>query len=180
MERYYGKKPIIYTTVDFYQAMFIDGELSEYPIWIRSTKHRPSVKYGNRAWHFWQYQSDGWVRGIPTRVDRNAFYGDTKDWQTWLKTNGIGAELRPAHGFLTLRVVCESDAHFFSCSPFSCRRVRRHCGADQILEGGLVDRLALAEVDGAPRIPFQTGIEQVFRGLSSAAPRAKVSFTTCL
>jgi lysozyme len=87
MERYYGKKPIIYTTVDFYQGI-IEGALTEYPIWIRSTKHRPSVKYGDRAWHFWQYQSDALVNGIPTKVDRNAFYGDAQDWQNWLKGNG--------------------------------------------------------------------------------------------
>jgi lysozyme len=90
MERYTGKKPVIYTTVDFYGSI-IEGALHEYPIWIRSTKHRPSVKYGDRAWHFWQYQSDAWVRGIPTKVDRNAFYGDTKDWQAWLSTNSFAS-----------------------------------------------------------------------------------------
>ncbi|MTV30394.1 hypothetical protein GJ654_05230 [Rhodoblastus acidophilus] len=91
MERFYGKKPIIYTTVDFYEAMFSDGEMSEYPMWIRSTKHHPAVRYGNRPWHFWQYQSDAWVHGIPTRVDRNAFYGDEKDWRNWLQNNTFAA-----------------------------------------------------------------------------------------
>jgi lysozyme len=90
MERFYGKKPIIYTTVDFYSSI-IEGELTDYPIWIRSTKHRPSVKYGDRAWHFWQYQSDALVHGIPTKVDRNAFYGDAKDWQKWLQINGYAS-----------------------------------------------------------------------------------------
>ncbi|HUO53951.1 MAG TPA: GH25 family lysozyme [Rhodoblastus sp.] len=90
MERYYGKKPVIYTTVDFYQAI-IDGALHDYPIWIRSTKHRPSVKYGDRAWRFWQYQSDAFVQGIPTKVDRNAFYGDEKDWQQFLRSNVTAA-----------------------------------------------------------------------------------------
>jgi len=52
MERHYGKRPIIYTTVDFYQAILADGSLSEYPIWVRSTKYHPSVKYGGRAWRF--------------------------------------------------------------------------------------------------------------------------------
>jgi lysozyme len=89
MERFYGKKPVIYTTVDFHEAILYDNALPEYPMWIRSTKQRPSAKYGDRNWHFWQYQSDGWVKGIPTRVDRNAFYGDTKDWQAWLNTNGF-------------------------------------------------------------------------------------------
>ncbi len=87
MERYYGKKPIIYTTVDFYEAILADGALSEYPIWVRSTKHRPHVRYGSRQWHFWQYQSDGAVPGIQGKVDRNCFHGSAKEWQTWLAAN---------------------------------------------------------------------------------------------
>ena len=38
MERHYGKRPIIYTTVDFYEAILSDGAFSDYPIWVRSTK----------------------------------------------------------------------------------------------------------------------------------------------
>ena len=87
MERHFGKKPIIYTTVDFYEAILSDGALSEYPIWVRSTKHRPHVRYGSRKWHFWQYQSDGAVPGIVGKVDRNCFHGSAKEWQTWLAAN---------------------------------------------------------------------------------------------
>jgi lysozyme len=78
MERYYGKRPVIYTTVDFYEAILSHNELSEYPIWVRSTKYSPHVKYGSRKWHFWQYQSDARVPGIATLVDRNAFHGDRR------------------------------------------------------------------------------------------------------
>ena len=42
MERHYGKRPIIYTTVDFYAAILSDGALMDYPIWVRSTKHHPA------------------------------------------------------------------------------------------------------------------------------------------
>ena len=49
MERHYGKRPVIYTTVDFYQAILADGAFSDYPIWVRSTKYHPSVKYGSGA-----------------------------------------------------------------------------------------------------------------------------------
>ncbi len=83
MERHFGKRPMIYTTVDFYQAILADGALSDYPIWVRSTKYHPSVKY-NRPWHFWQYQSDGSVPGIRGKVDRNAFYGSPKDWKAFM------------------------------------------------------------------------------------------------
>jgi lysozyme len=45
MERHYGRRPIIYTSVDFYEAILSDGAFSDYPIWVRSTKHHPAVKY---------------------------------------------------------------------------------------------------------------------------------------
>src|SRR6516225_2895282 len=89
MERHYGKRPIIYTTVDFYQAILSDGALMEYPIWVRSTKHHPAVKFGSRAWHFWQYQSDGRVPGIGGKVDKDAFYGTKKQWDAFLKEPGV-------------------------------------------------------------------------------------------
>jgi lysozyme len=85
MERHYGKRPVIYTTVDFYQAILADGAFMDYPIWVRSTKYQPSVKYGPRPWHFWQYQSDGSIAGIQVHVDRDAFFGTEKQWEAFLR-----------------------------------------------------------------------------------------------
>ena len=85
MERHYGKRPIIYTTVDFYQAILADGAFMDYPIWVRSTKYHPSVKYGPRPWAFWQYQSDAHVDGIGVKVDRNAFSGTREQWEAFLR-----------------------------------------------------------------------------------------------
>ena len=85
MERHYGKRPVIYTTVDFYQAILADGAFMDYPIWVRSTKYQPSVKYGPRPWHFWQYQSDGSIAGIQVHVDRDAFFGTQKQWDAFLR-----------------------------------------------------------------------------------------------
>ena len=45
------------------------------------------MKYGSRAWHFWQYQSDGRVRGIGGDVDKDAFYGTKERWDAFL---GLG------------------------------------------------------------------------------------------
>ncbi|MDT2022720.1 GH25 family lysozyme [Methylocella sp. CPCC 101449] len=84
MERHYGKRPVIYVTVDFYQAILSDGEFSDYPMWVRSTKHPPHVPYGSRRWVFWQYQSDGYVPGIRGKVDKNAFAGSESQWRAWL------------------------------------------------------------------------------------------------
>ena len=80
MEQAFGKKPVVYTTVDFYQAILDPNELSDYPIWVRSTKYSPHVRYGQRKWHFWQFQSDAHIPGIRGNVDRNAFHGDQRQW----------------------------------------------------------------------------------------------------
>ena len=84
MERHYGKKPVIYSTVDFYEAILSPNELEDYPIWIRSTKYSPHVKYGSRNWHFWQFQSDARIPGIVGNVDRNAFRGDHQQWLAFI------------------------------------------------------------------------------------------------
>ncbi|HXZ15468.1 MAG TPA: GH25 family lysozyme [Roseiarcus sp.] len=97
MEHHYGKRPVIYTTVDFYQAILADGAFENYPIWVRSTKFHPSVKYGGRVWRFWQYQSDGYVPGIGGKVDKDAFSGTVEQWAAFLREPGAGqAEVRPA------------------------------------------------------------------------------------
>jgi lysozyme len=83
MERTYGKRPVIYTTVDFHRDV-MQGEFNDYPVWVRSVKYHPSVKYGARRWKFWQHTAEGRVAGIRGNVDRNAFNGTTKDWQMWL------------------------------------------------------------------------------------------------
>jgi lysozyme len=84
MERHYGRRPVIYTSVDFFEAILSDGAFMDYPIWVRSTKHHPSVRYGSRKWHFWQYQADGSVPGIVGHVDRNVYYGSPAQWQAFL------------------------------------------------------------------------------------------------
>ena len=83
MERHYGKRPIIYVTVDFYQHVMHPGEFADYPVWVRSVKHSPPVTYPGRRWAFWQYQSDGYVPGIRGKVDRNAFAGTREQFYAW-------------------------------------------------------------------------------------------------
>jgi lysozyme len=84
MERYFGKRPVIYTSVDFYEAILSDGAFADYPMWVRSTKHHPSVRYGSRPWVFWQYQADGRIPGIAGKVDRNVFHGSESEWREFL------------------------------------------------------------------------------------------------
>ncbi|WP_158806966.1 GH25 family lysozyme [Beijerinckia sp. L45] len=89
MEQAYGKRPVIYTSVDFHRDV-LNGEFMSYPIWVRSVKTYPTVKYGNRRWHFWQHTAQGAVPGVHGYVDRNAFYGSVTDWQNWLQPNPQG------------------------------------------------------------------------------------------
>lgn len=92
MERHYGKRPIIYSSVDFYQAILHSDALAEYPIWVRSTKYHPQVRYGNRKWTFWQYRSDGRIPGISNAVDQNTFNGSWTEWRSWLSSQtGLAA-----------------------------------------------------------------------------------------
>jgi len=84
MERAYGKRPVIYTSVDFHRDVMVN-EFTDYPIWVRSVKYHPSVKYGNRRWHFWQHTAEARVPGIHGFVDRNTFNGSARDWLAWLR-----------------------------------------------------------------------------------------------
>ena len=89
MERAYGKRPVIYTSVDFHRDV-LQGEFQDYPMWVRSVKYYPTVKYGDRQWHFWQHTATGTVPGIRGYVDRNCYYGSLDDWQTFLSKASQG------------------------------------------------------------------------------------------
>ncbi|MBL8587812.1 MAG: glycoside hydrolase family 25, partial [Methylobacteriaceae bacterium] len=84
LERHYGKRPVIYTTVDFYEGILHPHEFTDYPMWVRSTKYPPQVKYPGRKWVFWQYQSDAIVPGIVGKTDRNVFHGNARQWKAFL------------------------------------------------------------------------------------------------
>jgi hypothetical protein len=38
--------------------------------------------------------------------------------------------------------------------------IERHCSADEILQGRLIDLVAFVDVDGAPDIPVEAGVEK--------------------
>jgi lysozyme len=61
-------------------------------------KYQPSVKYGPRPWHFWQYQSDGSIAGIQAHVDRDAFFGTQKQWEAFLRDEESGLRRSDSRG----------------------------------------------------------------------------------
>lgn len=83
-EAHYGKKPIIYTDINFHEDV-LEGtsEFDDYPFWIRSTAARPEKRYHNRPWEFWQFTTTGRVPGIVGDVDRNAFFGTEQQFAAW-------------------------------------------------------------------------------------------------
>jgi len=84
VERHYGQKPIIYTTVDFHADNLADGALPGYSYWLRSVTAQPVYKYGNRPWTFWQYTGTGLAPGFQGEVDINVYNGSRSQWQKWL------------------------------------------------------------------------------------------------
>lgn len=86
MERYTGKRPIIYTDITFHRDV-LEGELPDYPHWLRSTAAEPEQRFANRRWMLWQFTSTGRVPGVRGDVDRNAFYGSQAEWASFLATD---------------------------------------------------------------------------------------------
>jgi lysozyme len=75
VERHYGRKPIIYTGVDFYNRV-LGSEFDDYPLWIAHYLKRDNPKI-YRKWTFWQFSETGTVNGISSKVDFNVFHGDS-------------------------------------------------------------------------------------------------------
>jgi len=90
MEQHTGKRPIIYTDINFHRDI-LEGELLEYPHWVRSTAAEPEHRYDNRRWTMWQYTTTGRLPGITGDVDRNAFYGSKDDWAQFAQ---VGCDTR--------------------------------------------------------------------------------------
>ena len=84
LERYYGKRPVIYTTVDFYRDSNI-GQLKNTEFWLRSVADPPRKTYPGQKWTFWQYTGTGVVPGVKTPVDINVFAGSLDQWRAWPK-----------------------------------------------------------------------------------------------
>jgi lysozyme len=75
VEAYYGVKPIIYTSADFYKQ-YLNAEFDEYPLWVAHylQKNKPRIY---REWDFWQHSEQGRVNGILSKVDFNVYSGDS-------------------------------------------------------------------------------------------------------
>ena len=73
LHRYYGQRPIIYTTVDFYR----DGNLRSWPGEFGCARSRTTrVSYPGQRYTFWQlYRHRAGAEGISGNADLNVFAG---------------------------------------------------------------------------------------------------------
>ena len=83
LEGYYGKRPIIYTSVDFHEDN-LNGYFQNYHFWVRSVAAPPSKTFADRRWAFWQYTSTGVIPGIDSETDINVFAGSRANWNNWV------------------------------------------------------------------------------------------------
>ena len=88
VEKGTGKRPIIYTTPDFYDDNDM-GRFEGYDFWLRSTAAHPSERYPHERWTFWQYTGTGKIPGIEGKADINVFRGSAEDWKKWLKKHKV-------------------------------------------------------------------------------------------
>lgn len=79
---HYGKRPIIYTSVDFHRDN-LEGAFQDHHFWVRAVAQHPSEVYPERRWAFWQYTSTGVIPGIGGETDINVFAGSVKNWEKW-------------------------------------------------------------------------------------------------
>jgi len=84
IERHYGKRPIIYTSVDFFEDNGL-WRFKGYPFWLRSVAGHPDDQYNNHPWVFWQYTGTGVLPGIKRNADINVFSGNSEAWRGWLE-----------------------------------------------------------------------------------------------
>ncbi len=78
VEKQYHKKPILYSTYEFYEYYLI-GHFNNYPIWIRDIFKKPKL-IDNRNWTFWQYANRARIPWIENYVDLNVFNGNEDEF----------------------------------------------------------------------------------------------------
>ncbi|OIQ30218.1 MAG: glycoside hydrolase [Alphaproteobacteria bacterium MedPE-SWcel] len=83
IKAHYGRRPVLYTTVDFYRDTGI-GQLKGVDFWLRSVAGHPEQVYPGAQWRFWQYTGTGSVPGVEGDVDLNVFAGTADSWLQWL------------------------------------------------------------------------------------------------
>jgi lysozyme len=76
----YAKTPVVYTTSDFQKQYLARMPVAR--LWLREVFLTP-----RQPWLFWQFSPRGQLRGVPTFVDLNVFYGGLTEFQHIIQTS---------------------------------------------------------------------------------------------
>ena len=71
LTQYYGRKPMIYTFVNFYNKHFAGAGLEDYPLMIAFYRDAQPELSDGRKYVIWQYTSHGDMPGVDGNVDRS-------------------------------------------------------------------------------------------------------------
>lgn len=88
VEKHYGVKPILYTSVSFKKSYLDSPEFDQYPLWL-AHYYVPELKYKGK-WCFWQHSDRGKVDGIDEKVDVDVFNGKYEDMMRLTVGEGEG------------------------------------------------------------------------------------------
>ncbi len=73
VEKKYGKKPIIYTYISFYDD-YLHLKFKKYPLWIANYNNVPSPT-PLHTWKMWQFTENGIMPGSKVKIDLNIYNG---------------------------------------------------------------------------------------------------------
>jgi lysozyme len=86
IEKHYGKRPMIYSSVDFHRDRLV-GAFNAHHFWLRSVAGHPSIKYHpSRSYSFWQHTATGRIGGVKGNVDLNVFMGGPEAFRRFAAT----------------------------------------------------------------------------------------------
>lgn len=81
VESFYGTKPVIYTTEEWWQVL--QEDFGGYNLWIRNVYGKPD---SSTNWTFWQYSNRHVLSGYSGEeryIDMNVFSGDEKEFDSY-------------------------------------------------------------------------------------------------
>jgi lysozyme len=87
IENHYQRKPILYTTYEFYDY-YLRNQNLPYSIWIRDIFWTPRLS-DNKAWLFWQYSNRGRIPGIRGFADLDVFNGNAEEFANLLQSKRL-------------------------------------------------------------------------------------------
>lgn len=88
VEQHYKVRPIIYTSVTFYEDR-LGSDFDSYPLWVAHYLQFDEPRI-SRNWSIWQHSEQGQVSGIKGKVDFNVFNGDSLAFRALLIPSNLG------------------------------------------------------------------------------------------